>query len=89
MPVVIKPTAATHMQQSLMLTQGKVIEQTRLCKAVGLQVMPGSTAQVALVKIDVKNADDGVCLILLVCNLFVNFGNLEVIKHASGQHVTD
>lgn len=89
MPVLIQPTAATDMQQDFMLTLREVIEQARLSEAVGLQVMPGLVTQVALVKVDVEDTDDGAGLVFLVGNFFVNLGDLEVIKDAIGQHVTD
>lgn len=77
------------MQQDFMLTLREVIEQARLSEAVGLQVMPGLVTQVALVKVDVEDTDDGAGLVFLVGNFFVDFGDLEVIKDAIGQHVTD
>ena len=77
------------MQQNFVLTLRKVIEQARLREAVGLQVMPDLVTQVALVKVDMEDADDGAGLVLLVGNFFVDLADLEVIKDAIGQHVTD
>ena len=77
------------MQQNFMLALWEVIEQARLRETVGLKVMPDLVTQVALVKVDVKNTDDGACFVLLVSNFFVDLSDLEVIKDAIGQHVTD
>lgn len=77
------------MQKHLVLTPRKVIEQARLGEAVGLEVVPCLVSEVTLIKVDVKDTDDGTCLVLLVCNFFVNPDYLEVIKHALGQHKTN
>ena len=77
------------MEQNLVLALGKVVEQAGLSEAVGLKVVPHLVAKVALVKIDVKDADNSAGLVLLVSNLFVNLGDLEVIKYATRQHKTD
>lgn len=89
MPVLVQPTAATDVEQDFVLTLRKVIEQTRLGEAIGLHIMPDLVTQVTLVKVDVQDADDGACLVLLFGNFFVDLGDLEVIKDALGQHVTD
>ena len=77
------------MEQHLVLALGKVVEQAGLSEAVGLEVVPNLVTKVALVKIDVKDADYCACLVLLVSNLFVNLGDLEVIQNAIGKHVTN
>lgn len=77
------------MQKHLVPTLRKVIEQTGLGKTVGLKVVPCLVPEVALIKVDVKDADDGSSLVLFVSNFFVNLDDLEVIKHALGQHKTD
>ena len=74
------------MEQDLVLTLGEVVEQTRLREAVGLKIVPGYSAKVTFVKIDVKDTDDGARLVFLVSNLFFNPCNLEVVKNAIGQH---
>ena len=77
------------MEQHLVLALREVVEQARLSEAVGLQVVPNLVAKVALVKIDVKDADHCACLVLLVSNFFVNPCDLEVIKYAARQHKTN
>ena len=77
------------MEQHLVLALGKVVEQARFREAIRLQVVPHLVAKVTLVKIDVQDADYSAGLILFVCNLFLNLCDLEVIKYAIGQHVTD
>ena len=65
------------MQQHLVLTLGEVVEQTRLCKAVGLEVVPRHISQVTFVKVDVQDTDDGTRLVFLVSYLFVNLSDLK------------
>lgn len=51
-PVLVQPAATAHMQQHLVLTLRKVVEQTRLGEAIGLKVVPHLIAQVALAKVN-------------------------------------
>ena len=68
------------MQQHLVLTLGEVVEQTGLCEAVGLKVVPGHLTQVTLVKVDVQDTDNSARLVLLVSNLFFYLRDLEIVK---------
>lgn len=77
------------MEKYLVLALGEVIEQARLRETVWLKVVPYLVAKVTLVEIDVKDSDDRARLVLLVSNLFVYLGDLEVIQNAIGKHVTD
>ena len=77
------------MEKHLVLALGEVIEQAGLREPVWLKVVPYLVAKVTLVEIDVKNSDDRARLVLLVSNLFVYLGDLEVIQNAIGKHVTD
>ena len=80
----IEPSTTAHMQQHLVLALWKVVELTSFRKAIGLQIMPYLLAQISLVKINVKDADDGTGFILLVSHFFFDFFNLEVIQNAGG-----
>ena len=86
MALFVEPAATAYMQQHLVLTLGEVVEQTGLSEAVRLKVVPRHIAKVTLIKVDVKNTDDGARLVLLVCHFLVNLCNLEVIKNAVGKH---
>ena len=86
MAVLVEPAATAYMQQHLVLTLGEVVEQTGLSEAVRLKVVPRHIAKVTLIKVDVKDTDNSTRLVLLVCHLFVNLCNLEVIKNAVGKH---
>lgn len=77
------------MEKYLVLALGEVIEQAGLRETVWLKVVPYLVAKVTLVEIDVKDSDDRARLVLLVSNLFVYIGDLEVIQNAIGKHVTD
>lgn len=77
------------MEKYLVLALGEVIEQAGLRETVWLKVVPYLVAKVTLVEIDVKDSDDRARLVLLVGNLFVYLGDLEVIQNAIGKHVTD
>lgn len=77
------------MEKYLVLTLGKVVEQAGLRETVWLKIVPHLVAKVTLVEIDVKDSDDRACLVLIVSNLFVYLGDLEVIQNAIGKHVTD
>lgn len=77
------------MEKHLVLALGEVIEQAGLRETVWLKVVPYLVTKVTLVKIDVKDSDDRARLVLLVSNLFVYLGDLEVIQNAIGKHVTD
>ena len=74
------------MQQHLVLSLGKVVEQASFSKAVGMQVVPFHITKVTLVKVDMEDTDDRARLVHLVCHFFVDLGNLEVIKNAVGKH---
>lgn len=77
------------MEKYLVLALGEVIEQAGLRETVWLKVVPYLVAKVTLVEIDVKDSDDRARLVLLVSNIFVYLGDLEVIQNAIGKHVTD
>ena len=77
------------MEKYLVLALGEVIEQAGLRETVWLKVVPYLVAKVTLVEIDVKDSNDRARLVLLVSNLFVYLGDLEVIQNAIGKHVTD
>ena len=77
------------MEKHLVLALGEVIEQAGLRETVWLKVVPHLVTKVALVEIDVEDSDDRACFVLLVSNLFVDLGDLEVIQNAIGKHVTD
>lgn len=77
------------MEKHLVLALGEVIEQAGLRETVWLKVVPYLVAKVTLVKIDVKDSDGRARLVLLVSNLYVYLGDLEVIQNAIGKHVTD
>lgn len=77
------------MEKYLVLALGEVIEQAGLRETVWLKVVPYLVAKVTLVEIDVKDSDDRARLVLLVSNLFVYLGDLEVIQNAIGKHVAD
>ena len=64
LPILRKPSATAHMKGNLVLTHREVIEHPGLSKAIRLQIMPHIIAQVTFIKIDMKNADFRIRLIV-------------------------
>lgn len=77
------------MKGDLVFTHRKVIENTRLGKTIGFQVVPTSLAKVTFVKIDMENTNFSTSLIVFTGTLFFYFGYFKGVKHPVGKHITN
>ena len=76
------------MQNHLAVTDREVTDLTALGEAIRLQVMPGLTTEIPLIKVNVEDYLLVTSFQYLASMLFLNICHIEEVQHAFWQEIT-